>query len=131
MLTLPATPGIHLQRSGPGSEDTVAMRTDVVGFAGFAERGPVGPAIVIETMRQFTAVFGFYLAGAGLAYAVRAFFENGGSRCRVVRVASEAALTGARAAGLDIVDALGAPAFALAASSVGQWGNTSTVSVRR
>ena len=85
MLTLPATPGIYLQRSDPGRDDIAVLRTDIVGFAGFAERGPIGTAVSLDTMRQFTAVYGNYLAGAELAYAVRAFFENGGRRCRVVR----------------------------------------------
>jgi len=130
MLTLPATPGIYLQRSDPGRDDTAVLRTDIVGFAGFAERGPIGTAVSLDTMRQFTAVYGNYLAGAELAYAVRAFFENGGRRCRVVRVASEAALAGAVPATLDIIDAKGSIGFTLAASSPGAWGNRLDVSVR-
>lgn len=130
MLTLPATPGVYLQRSDPGRDDIAVLRTDIVGFAGFAERGPIGTAVSLDTMRQFTAVYGNYLAGAELAYAVRAFFENGGRRCRAVRVASEAALVGAAPATLDIIDSSGSIGFALAASSPGAWGNGLEVSVR-
>lgn len=130
MLSLPATPGVHLQRTDPGRDAASVLRTDIAGFAGFAERGPIGPAVTVETMRQFTAVFGGYLPGAELAYAVRAFFENGGRRARIVRVASEAALTGAASASLDITDAAAGFAFTFRASSPGSWGNGLAISVR-
>ena len=58
------------------------------------------------------------------------FFENGGRRCRVVRVASEAALAGAASATLDVIDSNGGTGFTLAASSPGAWGNGLDVSVR-
>lgn len=130
MYALPATPGVHLQRTDPGASDLTILRTDIVGFAGFAERGPVGPAVAVETMGQFASVFGGYWPGAELAYAVRAFFENGGRRCRVVRVASEAPLTGVAPASLEVTDDLGNPAFTLVASSPGAWGKQLDVSVR-
>jgi hypothetical protein len=71
---------------------------DVAAFVGFAASGPLETPVAVETVAQFTAIFGgdAPLARDGgrgeqlnayLAPAVRAFFLNGGQRCWVVRVA--------------------------------------------
>jgi uncharacterized protein len=80
------------------------VRTDIAGFAGFTERGPLPPpgnpprdfdwttvAIKVESWKQFLATFGSFHACGYLAYSVRAFFETGGMTCYVVRVAATTA----------------------------------------
>lgn len=79
------------------------MRTDIAGFVGFAERGPLPEdfdpatfdgsqaAVKIGSWKEFLAIFGGFLEYGYLAYAVRAFFENGGKTCYVVRVAATTA----------------------------------------
>ena len=104
VLTLPATPGVHLQRSDPGREGSVVLRTDIVGFAGFAERGPIGPAVAIETMRQFAAVFGTYLPGAELAYAVGPSSRTAAAAAALCVSLQQATLAGAAPAAIDILD---------------------------
>ena len=84
----PAAPGAYLQRYDQ-PPPVVALRTDIPGFVGIAERGPLGVPVAVQSMRQFQAVFGNYMGGGFLAYSIRAFFENGGNRARVVRVRSE------------------------------------------
>ena len=42
----------------PGRRRRSTLRTDIAGFVGIAERGPVGVAVAVESMRQFQAVFG-------------------------------------------------------------------------
>ena len=78
------------------------VRTDIAGFVGFCERGPLPiaedfrdnkfdptqVALKITSWKQFQANFGGFLPYGYLAYAVRAFFENGGDTCYVVRVAA-------------------------------------------
>lgn len=76
------------------------MRTDIAGFVGIAERGPLpedfspdnfdgSQAVVkITSWKQFLTSFGSFQEYSYLAYAVRAFFENGGVECRVARVAA-------------------------------------------
>ncbi len=76
---------------------------DIAGFAGFAERGPLpGPvadeffdpltvAVRLTGWDDYRAQFGGFSAYGYLPYAVRAFFENGGSECYVVRVAATTA----------------------------------------
>lgn len=74
------------------------MRTDIAGFFGFAERGPVPDpaetdpgkrvqvAMKLNSWNDFRLVFGGLLPYSYLAYAVRGFFATGGETCYVVRV---------------------------------------------
>lgn len=94
-------PGVDCDAAMPAGPTTV--RLDVAAFVGFAERGPLDLPVVVEDINQYRAVFGgeVILATdrgipvyAHLPGAVRAFFDNGGRRCYVVRVAgSEARAT--------------------------------------
>lgn len=67
------------------------MRTDVAAFVGIAERGPVGSPTWVTSWQQFTSVFGGFVRAGFLAYSVKAFFDNGGELCVVVRVAAQTA----------------------------------------
>jgi uncharacterized protein len=124
----PATPGAYLQRADQSGPPTATLRTDIAGFVGIAERGPIGIAVVVESFRQFQAVFGNFIGGGYLAYSLRAFFENGGRRARVVRVASDDPDRGAAAASLTIPVVGGGPTWIVAASTPGRWGNHLSVS---
>ena len=72
------------------------LRLDVAAFIGLAERGPLDVPVMIEDVSQYRLIFGGDLPlarvegrplFAHLPRAVEAFFENGGRRCYVVRVA--------------------------------------------
>src|SRR6266498_2885673 len=67
------------------------IRTDVAGFVGIAASGPLDTPAPVQSWKDFQAYFGGFIGNGFLAYAVRGFFENGGRRCWVVRVASPAA----------------------------------------
>ena len=51
----PAAPGAYLQRYDQ-PPPVVALRTDIPGFVGIAQRGPLGVAVAVQSMRQFQAV---------------------------------------------------------------------------
>ena len=89
----PQTPGVYYERVDASTPAISALRTDIVGFVGIASRGPLHQALPVQSWRQFQAYFGDFTGAGYLAYAVRAFFENGGRLCWVVRVASEAVAT--------------------------------------
>jgi len=122
-------PGVFIERADASRVPPVVLRTDIAAFVGIAEQGPLDTPVPIESVRQFAAHFGAFIGGGYLAYVVRAFFENGGRRCWVVRVANRdfgagaPAVGGARPAWLDIRDVDGTPALRLLASSAGSWGN--------
>jgi hypothetical protein len=119
----PARPAVHIERADAAGAQPVVLRTDVAGMVGIARRGPLDTPVPVESMRQFAAHFGDFTGAGYLAHAVRGFFENGGRRCWVVRVASRDAAVGAQAAALTMHDIDGRPALRIAASSAGSWGN--------
>jgi hypothetical protein len=109
-------PGVYLRPKRTDLPDVHIVRTDVAGFAGFAERGPLplplgndptkvwraeDLAVRLTSWDEFRAVFGGLIPNGYLAYAVRGFFENGGTTCYVVRVAA-----------VDAQDRAERPAFA-------------------
>jgi hypothetical protein len=90
-------PGFRFEADAP-TPDEVLPRMDVACFIGFAASGPLDVPVAVESVAQFNAIFGAdaqlaWDAKSGapvyahLAPAVRAFFANGGRRCRIVRVA--------------------------------------------
>lgn len=127
------TPGIYIERADASRVPPVVLRTDIAAFVGIAEQGPLDTPVPVESVRQFSAHFGGFIGGGYLAYVVRAFFENGGRRCWVVRVANRdfggeaPAVSGARPAWIDIRDVDGNPAWRLRANSAGTWGNGLTL----
>jgi phage tail sheath protein FI len=120
------TPGVYHERvdAGPG---ITAVRTDIAGFVGLAPRGPLDTPVPVQSWRQYQSYFGGCSGSGYLAYAVRGFFENGGRRCWVVRVASREPLGGSLSATFSLPDSAGQPAWQVQAYSAGQWGNHLTV----
>jgi len=96
-----------------------AIRTDITGFVGIARRGPLNIPVPVQSWRQFEAYFGGFTGAGYLAYAVRAFFENGGRRCWVVRVASDMAATAA----VILQDSANHTIWRIEAFNPGVWGN--------
>lgn len=112
------TPGVYSQAADASAAGVAPMRTDVAGFVGIAQRGPLHLAVPVESYRQFVVWFGDAFDNGYLAYCARGFFENGGRRLWAVRVASPAASAASR----TLADALG-PAWRVQASSPGVWGH--------
>ena len=120
MPTLYKTPGVfieELQAAGP----IEAVGTSTAAFVGPALAGPMNKPVKITNWTQFVTKFGAPTLVDGrvevspystfprhlyMPYAVRGFFENGGSVCYIVRVG-----TGARAF-LDLEDRADQPATA-------------------
>jgi phage tail sheath protein FI len=117
------TPGVYYERVDASPPAIAAIRTDVAGFVGLAPRGPVDVAVPVQSFRQFQAHFGDFTGSGYLAYAVRGFFENGGRRCWVVRVASRDPVGGLATAGVMLRSTTGADVWRIAAYSPGIWGN--------
>jgi uncharacterized protein len=116
------TPGVYYQRADATAPAIAALRTDIPGFVGIAPRGLVDAAMPVESWRQFEAHYGGFTGSGFLAYVVRAFFENGGRRCWLVRIASNDPLMGAAAASITLRSAA-RDVWLIRASSPGVWGN--------
>ena len=93
-------PGVYLAPQPPPEADIRLVRTDIAGFVGYAERGPIAPAdspslpdpstlaVPLRSWDEYRARFGGLTRYSYMPYAVRAFFENGGTMCYVARVAA-------------------------------------------
>ena len=122
----PQTPGVYYERVDASAPAIALLRTDIAGFVGIATRGPLHQPLPVQSWRQFQAYFGDFTGAGYLAYAARAFFENGGQRCWIVRVASETAATAAVALRSESL----ASVWAVSASSPGVWGNDLDIVIR-
>ena len=72
-------PGVSVEWVSADVPVPAAVRTDVAGFIGLAQRGPVHQPVRLASWTQFQAVFGGYDPRGWLAYAVNGFFANGGN----------------------------------------------------
>jgi phage tail sheath protein FI len=130
------TPGVYWEGRDAVPPAIDAARMDVAGFIGIARKGPLHTAVPVDSLRQFEAHFGSFTEAAYLAYVVKGFFDNGGRRVWVVRVATAAGDNAAAAATLEIalppmpLFPAWPAAWQIAASSPGSWGNALDVSIR-
>jgi hypothetical protein len=116
----------------PRELDEILPRMDIAAFVGFAATGPTHVPVPVESLVEFTAIFGGEvpiawdpergeLLSARLAPAVAAFFRNGGIRCWVVRVAAGSTSNFFQIPGLArLSNGVMAPAFARGRSD-GSW----------
>jgi len=63
------------------------ISTSSCGMVGVAERGPINKPVLVTSWEQFISKFGSHLQAGYLAYAARAFFDDGGSVLFVKRIA--------------------------------------------
>jgi uncharacterized protein len=92
------TPGVWFETLDSGAQRIDPLRTDIAAFIGVAEKGPLHRPVRVHSIEQFRSAFGVPMPNALLAYAVKAYFENGGRTCDVIRVAAPLVETGAAGA---------------------------------
>src|SRR5215813_10011453 len=99
-----AAPGVYFEPADQAPAGIAAIRTDIAAFLGVAERGPIQWPIPVNSWKEFQSTFGNFLPNAYLAYAAKAFFDNGGQKLYGVRVAAQKAT--ATTAGVQPADGL-------------------------
>jgi phage tail sheath protein FI len=88
-------PGVVIStavRTGPSS--ATVRESSQLFVVGLAERGPVGEAVLVQSLTEFENIFGGYVAWSYLHPTVETFFEEGGTQVYVSRVAGEDATVG-------------------------------------
>jgi phage tail sheath protein FI len=131
-------PGIYVEEVPSGSHPIAPVGTSTAAFVGVTRKGPVNTATLITSGAEFEKKFGGpyrILKGSQehyLYYAVRHFFDQGGSRCYVVRIAhynnaeiagSLQATPASRAFAGTLPDGSAvSPALTVSAISPGVWG---------
>lgn len=110
-------PGVNVTtavRTGPvGTTDVVAGQVFMVGEA---ERGPTDAPTLLRSFSDYTTYYGNYESGSLYSH-VKTFFDEGGSRCYVQRVAG----SGAAAGSITLNDSSGSATMVVTAKTVGDW----------
>lgn len=114
-------PGVYVEEVPSGVRPIEGVSTSTAGFIGKAEMGAMNKAVLITAVQEFETKYGKYLNGFYLSHAVHHFFNNGGKKCYIVRVAG----AGAQAAAISIKDrrVAAAKTLTIAAANEGDWGN--------
>ncbi len=88
------SPGVYVEEFEMGPRPMEGVSTSTCGFVGLAERGAVvGAPELVTNIADFRRKYGSYLSENQfgeyrfLSYGVEAFFNNGGSRAYIMRVA--------------------------------------------
>ena len=131
------SPGVYVEEVASGPRPIQGVGTSTAGFVGQTERGPTQPRLV-TSWGEFVRWFGDTIdpATSYLPFSVRGFFENGGQRAFVARVASNDAGNPAISGFRDLAtqDAGGNPIMSnvlrVTAVGPGAWGGNVLVWVR-
>ena len=90
MAIQPTYPGVYIDEFTPGAP-IVGVGTSTAAFLGPAASGPPNEAVKLTSWDAFKQLYGSTpLTGFFLWYAVRGFFQNGGTVCYIVRVSNAA-----------------------------------------
>jgi phage tail sheath protein FI len=84
-------PGVYIEEIERGPKPIEGVATSTAAFLGETERGPTWPRLITsynEYLRLFGDVFD---DGKYMPHAVKAFFDNGGRRVYITRIAGEGA----------------------------------------
>jgi uncharacterized protein len=119
-------PGVYIEEVSSGVRPIEGVSTSTACFVGKTEKGYLDRAFMVTSFVEFQRVYGGFVPGGYVAHAALAFFNNGGRRLYVVRVAN-----GAQVASTAVLDRKGAPAktLTLSANSAGLWGNSLSFAV--
>lgn len=125
------SPAVFIEELPSGIKPIEGVGTSVGAFVGHAERGPIGVAVALSNYSQFVREFGDAIDNGYLAFAVKSFFDEGGSSCYVVRTSHYTGNTPDAVASEQTFQNTGPPINALTvrASSPGTWGDVLTVEI--
>ncbi|WP_436926282.1 phage tail sheath C-terminal domain-containing protein [Halosimplex amylolyticum] len=85
-------PGVYVEEVERGAKPIEGVGTSTPGFLGETERGPEDPRLV-TSFADYRRWYGSVVEDRYLSQAVEGFFQNGGGRCYVGRVAPASAET--------------------------------------
>ena len=85
------TPGVYVEEVESGSKPIEAGATNIAGFLGIAEKGPVNEAVLVTNWTQYTKIFGGMHENGWLSHGVYQFFQNGGTKAYINNLAENPA----------------------------------------
>ncbi len=84
------TPGVYVDEVSSGSHPIAGVATSITAFIGATRRGALKKPVRVASFAEFETRFGGLAPGLETGYAVKQFFDNGGTTAWVVRVAKNA-----------------------------------------
>ncbi len=117
---MPATlnfPGVYIEEVPSGVRTITGVATSITAFVGRALRGTLNEPTLITSFGDFERAFGGLWQDSTLGYAVRAYFQNGGSQAVIVRL-----FHGAPSIASVTTGGTGDDKLVLVAASPGKWG---------
>jgi phage tail sheath protein FI len=115
-------PGVYVEEISSGVHTITGVATSITAFVGRAAKGSTDP-VIITSAAGFERAFGALDPNYPMSYAVRDFYQNGGSTAVIVRLykaAGEAAISVATIALTNLT---------LEAASEGSWANSLRVRI--
>src|SRR5678815_3738868 len=85
-------PGVYIEEIPSGVRTITGVATSTAAFIGRAEKGPVNVATEINSFGDYERIFGGFQMYTPMAFAVRDFYLNGGSKAIIVRLFKTAAV---------------------------------------
>src|SRR5687767_14730029 len=119
-------PGVYVQEVSSGVRPIEGASTSTAAFIGPAEKGPLDRAYMVTSFTEYEAVYGGFLRDSWLAQSALQFFNNGGKRLYIARIARNAAT-----ASVTLLNRQNTPVatMTVTATSPGRWGNTLVIDV--
>ena len=88
MPTQPTYPGVYIEEVPSGVRTITGVSTSITAFVGRTFKGPMDHATRVTHFGAFEKHFGGLWRESTLSYAIRQFFQNGGTDAVVVRIAN-------------------------------------------
>ena len=123
------TPGVYTEKLKNTSIVIEGVSTSVAAFVGIAKRGKVGKAEYVTSWTDYVNKFAGglnspFFADSYLGLCVYSFFNNGGSRCYISRVAhNDVATATLSVTGTPASAGATAPTILFSAKDEGEWAN--------
>ncbi len=115
MPVTPTYPGVYVEEIPSGVRTITGVATSITAFIGRALRGPTDEPILINNYGEYERIFGGLWNESTMSFAVRDFYNNGGSQAVIVRLHK-----GGKQATFEV--GTGNP-LNLEAANEGAWGN--------
>ncbi len=87
-------PGVYIEELSSGQHTITGVATSIGAFAGWAPKGPVSEATLVQSWSDYQTLFGGLDSRSWLGYAVNQFFANGGDQCYIIRLVWDGTIPG-------------------------------------
>ncbi|MBO1350449.1 MAG: phage tail sheath family protein [Hormoscilla sp. GUM202] len=120
MPVTPTYPGVYVEEIPSGVRTITGVATSITAFIGRAKRGPTDEPVLINNFGDYERIFGGLWKESTMSFAVRDFYNNGGSQAVIVRLYKKTSGSEKEKA---ILKAGTEDEITLEAANEGEWGN--------